>query len=313
MLELGVQTKNVVKDENPFEGFALLKRAGFTCCDLSLNEYLPNKNIYNQEINRFFDKSVNELKEYFKLHKMAAKASEIRVSQMHMPYPIYVPDAMESINDYLWNQVAPKSMEICNYFDCNYIVIHGFKLKNFLGTEALEWEMTEKFINTLAPMAKEMGITLCVENLYENQGGHLIEGPCCDVEKIITRIDRINEKNHAETLGFCLDTGHANLIGLCFEDMIKKLGNRLKVLHIHDNDGLQDLHQIPYTFSRTRENSSLTDWDGFIRGLKAITYDGVLSFETAPALSTFPEKMQEETLSFISKIGKNFAECILEV
>lgn len=30
----------------------------------------------------------------------------------------------------------------------------------------------------------------------------------------------------------------------------------------------RDLHQIPFTFTRSRENVSSTDWEGFIRGLQ---------------------------------------------
>ena len=80
------------------------------------------------------------------------------------------------------------------------------------------------------------------------------------------------------------------------------------MLHIHDNDGIADLHQIPYTFTKTRENRVSTDWEGFIGGLKRIHFDKVLSFETAPVLSSFPEEMREEALKFIAKIGRYFAE-----
>ena len=35
-------------------------------------------------------------------------------------------------------------------------------------------------------------------------------------------------------------------------------------------------------------------------------YEGVLSFETAPVLSAFPEVMKADTLAFIAKIGTYF-------
>ena len=79
MLEIGVQTKNVIDDENPLEGFMKLKNAGFTCCDFSLNAYLYNKNIYAGDINDFFDKSVEELETFFAPHKEAAKKAGVSV------------------------------------------------------------------------------------------------------------------------------------------------------------------------------------------------------------------------------------------
>ena len=310
MLQRGVETENIVDDAHPEEGFAMLARAGFSCADFSLNRYLKNTDIYQSRLNRFFDKSTAELEAFFLPHKQSARAAGVRINQMHMPYPIYVPAGNEELNSYLQKEVARKSMEICAFMECPHIVIHGMKLAKYLGSEAEEWKKTEAFIETLAPLAKEMRITLCMENLYESVGGHLVEGPCCDAKKAVERIDRINGKYNAEVLGFCLDTGHANLVGIDFESFITALGNRLKVLHIHDNDGISDLHQIPYTFAKTRENKCSTDWESFLRGLRNIGFQGTLSFETAPVLSAFPKAMKADALAFIGRIGEYFSFCV---
>lgn len=307
MMDIGVQTKNVINDKNPLEGFELLRRTGFTCCDFSLNSYLLNSSLYNVETNDFFDKSEAELEAFFTPHKESAKAAGIRINQMHMPYPNYVPNGDDELNNYLKNVVAPKSMKICDFMDCKYIVIHGFKLAHYLGSEEAEWQKTLEFIEFLAPLAKELGITICIENIYTSLGNHIVEGPCCDARKAAARIDTINEKYDAEVLGFCFDTGHANLVGIDFEDFIVTLGDRLKVLHIHDNDGIGDLHQIPFTFTRSRENTTSTDWEGFVKGLKRIHFNGVLSFETAPVLTAFPDVMKADVLGFIANIGRYFS------
>lgn len=312
MLGIGVQTKNVVEDADPTSGFALLKEVGFTNADFSLNSYLLNTDLYRDTLNKFFDKSKTELEQYFEPHKRGAKENGININQMHMPYPIFIPTGKKFVNDYLVNHVMPKSMHICDFFECPYLVVHGLKLARYLGSEDLEWQQTEEMLDFIAPMAKEMGITLCIENLYEGIGGHLIEGPCCNIHKVVERIDRFNEKYHAEVLGFCFDTGHANLVGLDFEKFITKLDYRLKVLHIHDNDGIADLHQIPYTFSKSRENTSSTDWNGFLNGLNNIKFNKVLSFETAPVLTAFPNEMKKEVLSFLVKIGQHWETKLIE-
>lgn len=310
MIKIGVQTKGVLDDTAPEEGFGLLKRTGFTCADFSLNSYLTNTLLYKNEKNDFFSRSDLELEQYFSRYKYAAREAGIAINQLHMPYPMYVPGGKQEINDYLWKIVAPKSMRICAYLQCPYIVIHGFKLLHFLGSEELEWRETEKFLASLAPLARELNITMCIENLYVDTGGHLVEGPCCNVRKVVERMDRFNEKHHAEILGFCFDTGHANVVGIDFEDFITVLGSRLKVLHIHDNDGINDLHQMPFTFTRTRENRSSTDWEGFVRGLRNIHFNKVLSFETAPVLTSFPKEMKQEALGFIAGIGRYFSKMI---
>ncbi len=307
MFRIGVQTQNVINDRYPEEGFAVLARAGFSYADFSLNAYLDNGSIYQSNINSFFDQTVSDLENFFTPHKFAAKNAGIRIGQMHMPYPIFIPGGDQEINDYLWHEVAVKSLRICAFLECPYIVVHGFKLAGYLGTEEREWERTEAFLHFIAPQAKELGITICMENLYDSVGGHLVEGSGCDARKAAERIDRFNEAYRAQVLGFCFDTGHANLVGLDFEDFIVTLGHRLKVLHIHDNDGIGDLHQIPYTFSRARENKASTDWEGFLRGLGRIHYDKVLSFETAPVLTAFPERMRADVLGFIARLGEYFS------
>lgn len=310
MLQIGMQSRNIVKDDNPLDGFQILKDAGFDCVDFSLNGYLDNKKVYRGEIYDFFDKSIEKLEEFFTPHKEAAMQVGIRIHQMHMPYPLWVPNGKPEENDYLWNVVAPKSLHVCKFFECKYIVVHGFKLAKYSGSEELEWKEFEKFLRYLAPMAKEMGITLCIENLYYSLENHMVEGPCCDVQKVIKRIDCINAEFGAEVLGFCFDVGHANLIGLDIYDFITCLGHRLKVLHVHDNDGVRDLHQVPFTFTKTRENTSSMNWGGFIKGLKEIEFDGVINFEASSVVSAFPDEMKVDVLEFLVKIGKYFVSKI---
>lgn len=312
MLEIGVQTHNVIDDENPLEGFEILKQCGFNTVDFSLNYYLKNTCLYKLERNDFFDKSMRELKEYFTLYKEAAKKTGIRIHQMHMPYPLFVPNANKEFNDYLMNIVAFKSLELCAFLECKYIVIHGFKLNKYLGSRQAEWNKNEEFLHKIAPIAKDLGIVICLENLYD-VNGNILEGICCDARLVSKQIDRLNEKYNVEVFGFCFDTGHANLINLDFYDFISVINHRLKVLHIHDNDGVFDLHQLPFIFTRNRENKSATDWNGFIEGLKHIKFNGVLNFETAPVLTSFPEQLKPQVLKFIADIGRYFISEIEKV
>lgn len=308
MLDIGVQTKNVVYDDNPLEGFKRLAAAGFTCCDFSLNAYLYNKDIYAGRLNEFFSKSTEELYDYFRPHKEAAKTVGIRINQMHMPYPIHVPDASKTMNDFLWNQVAPKSMEIARFLECPNIVIHGLKLADKLGSEEAEWNRTAEFIDSIAGFAADNNIVICMENLYNSKNNHLIEGPGCDPVKAAARIDEFNRKYGSEVLGFCFDIGHANIVRLDFDFFLHTLGNRIKVLHLHDNDGERDLHQMPFTFTKTRDNTCSTNWPAFIQAMRDIKFDGVLSFETAPVLTSFPPELKDEALKMINAIGRYLAD-----
>lgn len=295
-LAVGVQGKGIVYDNDPLEGFEMMKRAGFSCCDFSLDPYFTNPSFCSQKNNDFFQQPVRELKNFFAPHKEAADTAGIKINQMRMPGLSCITNAaQEGINE-LIQTVAVKSMEICAFLECPYIVMHG---PSTVGGLEAEWEWTEDFLDFLAPVAKDLKITLCMENRD-------MEGSCCDAGKAAAYIDCMNEKYGAEVLGFCFDTGYANLSGIDPEDFITTLGSRLKVLRIHDNDGISDLQQIPFIFSGDCGNASPTDWDGFIRGLRKIQFDKVLSFETASALSVFPRKMKQDVLRFVAQIGSYF-------
>ena len=298
MLQIGIQTSDVIKDECPLEGFAALRRAGFSCADFGLNEY--------NRIDHFFSQSVQELETFFRPHRLGAEREQVRINQMHMPHPLYDPFGNNELNTYLKEDVAYKSMAVCAFFKCPFMVVHGHKLTRVLGSEEEEWERTEALLDFLVPVAKEMGITICLENLYDSVGGRLIEGPCCDAGKMAARIDKMNEKYQAEVLGFCLDTGHANLTGINLEKFIVAMGHRIKVLHIHDNDGVEDLHWLPFCPIGNREGMASVDWNGFLNGLREIKYDRVLNFETAPVIRIFPDRMQDAVLGFIAQVGKYF-------
>lgn len=321
-IRIGVQNINIIDDADPLTGFKRIKACGFDCCDFGLNKYLINKDLYSyaggkcitkDDIHSFYDKTEEELENYFFTHREVAARSGITINQCHMPYPVFVPGADRAVNEYLAENVAVKSMHVAAFLGCPNIVIHGFKLAKYTGCEQTEWDATEKFLDSLAPYAIDHGITMCIENLYTSAGpGHIVGGPGCDAYKAAERIDRMNERYGAEVMGFCLDTGHANLTGLDIESFINILGKRIKVLHIHDNDGVSDLHQVPFTFTKERYGLPGLDWEGFIRGMASISFDGVLSFETAPVLKSFPSELHDDVLRLIAAEGRYLSKRIDE-
>ena len=56
-----------------------------------------------------------------------------------------------------------------------------------------------------------------------------------------------------------------------FVDFLREGKDKIKVLHIHDNHGMNDEHLIPYM--------GVIDWKEFVLALKEIEFDGVFSME----------------------------------
>ncbi|MFO7862019.1 MAG: sugar phosphate isomerase/epimerase family protein [Desulfosalsimonas sp.] len=74
----------------------------------------------------------------------------------------------------------------------------------------------------------EKGIRLVLENVYEPDPGDLAD---------------MFEKTDPETTGFCLDVGHLNVFSsFSLSEWLKRLGPRIRQLHLHDNCGKTDDH-----------------------------------------------------------------------
>ena len=85
-------------------------------------------------------------------------------------------------------------------------------------------------------------------------------------------------------------------------------GKKTGIMHINDNDGKGDYHQMPYTFGTNESEGQV--WDRIYKGLKDIKFDGTLSFETFPTMNSFPKGMSASVLKTICSIGEYMAERI---
>ena len=72
-------------------------------------------------------------------------------------------------------------------------------------------------------------------------------------------------------LGFCFDTGHANLAQVNQPAAIQQIGSRLKALHINDNRGEKDDHLLPYL--------GYVEWTPLLKSLADVNYQGDFTYE----------------------------------
>ncbi len=78
-----------------------------------------------------------------------------------------------------------------------------------------------------AETAEQYGVYLALENSVYPAYVHFL-------------LDHIDSAH----VGFCYDSGHENAFAP-EEDFLSRHGNRLLAMHLHDNDGKQDLHAFP--------------------------------------------------------------------
>lgn len=307
-LEIGVQSGNWYEESRPEESIRFIKECGFEGIDYNINN-LYNATFDKENLSSFFDKSLEEIFEYYKPLKEAIKKYDISISQLHGLFPMYFPGE-EARNEYII-QVAEKMMAVCKYLSCKYIVIHPWSGPDLYKEE--EKEVNLRIYSQLIPAAHKYGVTICLENLFKHYDLDCFSGVCSSAEEACWYIDTLNNAAGEEIFGFCLDVGHVVVTSGNLYQYIITLGKRLKVLHIHDNDGGSDSHMIPYTqMDRTGKRLRI-DWEKFIRGLKEIGYEGALAFEVFRAIDVLPVELKKEGLAFVSAVGIYFRKRIEEV
>ena len=154
----------------------------------------------------------------------------------------------------------------------------------------------ERWINNLRKLSEYVegtGVTLCIENLGSVPLSR-------SVYQIKDMIRDAGEKN----LGICLDTGHLHL-GNCQNwlqqsqrEFILAAGGLLQAMHITENNGIGDTHQMPFS-ARTG-----VDWKEVMQALRDVDYKGLFNLEILGECNA-PMPIKRAKLAFIRTMCNN--------
>ena len=192
-----------------------------------------------------------------------ARRLGLQVENVHAPF--------ESCND-LWKpdtdgeRYAQRLIDCirgCGEADIPVLVIHLTDLADpppcsACGLERLKPVMEE---------AERKGVTLAFENL--RHAPHL---------------RAVLDTFVSPRAGFCYDSGHHH--GWCQDEpFLEQYGHRLAALHLHDNDGVRDRHQLPFDGN--------SNWEELAVRLRKTGYGGSLALEVQ-AFNGYEGKMTAE-------------------
>lgn len=304
MLKIAVQSGGGWFNEKDPEGsFRYIRECGFDAVDFNINNKLPSDKLKKGILTDFFDQPIEDIIEYYRPIKEAAEKTGVSFCQMHAPFPLWLADN-DVVNDYTIMSVE-KICAVCQFVGCPALVVHPVTLYD--APKEKEIEVNMNMYRRMIPAGKKYGVKLCLENLFVSYNGRMVEGSCSTATEACFYIDALNAEANADVFGFCFDVGHANLMGRNMRQYLNALGDRLTVLHIHDNDGANDLHMMPYSYVRNYGKDIVCDWEGFINGLHDIGYTGAICFETFRVLGSYPKELHADALRLISATGKYFA------
>ena len=286
--------------------YGMIHAAGIDGIDFSLES--STFNAKNGYVDSFYKKDMDELKSIFSRFKDALDRNGLVVAQTHGPFPTYkFEEGQEAYNAYLV-EATKKCIELTAFLGGKYIVVHPAHAPNTVLYEeekAVNMAFYPQFIET----AKKFGVKICLENMWGRRGGAgtcIFDSACADPREACEYIDALNAIAGEEIFCFCFDVGHANLCGKHMQNTVRRLGSRLQTLHVHDTNKIDDVHTIPYSFCAPG-GATITDWQGFLMGLRDIGYDGFINFEAMIAFRTYPTPLHPALCNMFGAIGRYFS------
>ena len=300
MFRIGVQTGGIQSFSSIDETYRMIKEAGFDAADANIDEVFMPEDIEHRKISSVFVDEKTCL-EAVKPYRDAARKYGIDNYQCHAPFPSLVYEEEGSAyNDYLI-EVLKKTIACCDYIDCRNLVIHPFENRyaHYLS-EQQNMEVNMDRYSRLIDKAKEYGVTICLENICSTYRGKTYTGCCGTMDEACSYVDELNRLAGEKRFAFCLDTGHLTVCSQPIKRAIVTLGDRLAALHVHDNNGIDDLHYMPYT--------GIVDWDRFVEGLAEIHFDRTLCFETFRSYEVVDPSLRMIVLQYVCQAGRAFAQ-----
>lgn len=188
-----------------------------------------------------------------------------------------------------------RAIRIAGILGARHIVVHPV---NFSDDRAEQKEKNLIMYRRLGDVAKASGTKIAIENVRGTDAERSRFFPCgfSFADEICDYYDSLNDPSAFNLL---LDVGHSAIVGQAPQDAIRILGkDRLFGLHIQDNDGVRDLHNIPFDV-----NGSI-DWEAVAKALGEIGYQGDFTYEANSFLKRHTEETIPLALQYMERLGR---------
>ena len=288
------------------EGLKVIADAGFDGVDFGFDIYLNWNQIRDEDRNSFlFD--LEKCKEFAKELKHVLDKLGLKPYQCHAPFPSRRDDISEEFNQLIIESIK-NCFYMCEIIGCKKLVVHPYNFGDVTNypTPEFNHEMNMKLYVPLIDTIKETGVTCCLENMFigDPTSKKIFAGTCSDISEACQYVDELNEIAGEEIFGFCLDIGHLLLCSIDPYNATKKLGKRIVCFHVHDNNGLADLHVSPYL--------GICHWDRFAQAVREIGYTDPLDLETGGMLVNYfrEDGMAVAAYDMLHAAGRNIIKMI---
>lgn len=250
------------------EAIEIAAAAGFDGVDFNVEGYAfqpyPSK----------LDLPEDELEAYFGAVRDKAKECGIKIYQTHnLCGKSYNGNPENDKKVLYW---AERGLRINQILECPLTVIHPTSSMVYGQDTPYEFLHSEnqRMFADIIPYAEKYGVTIAMESF--GVGSHTLGKSFPDMFADPEKMMREYEDMQTENKAFCFDSGHTNCATqfgfMKPEEFVRYFGKRIKMLHLHDNDGIRDQHLVP------RQGGTI-NWPAVFEALEEIGYDGYYNYE----------------------------------
>jgi sugar phosphate isomerase/epimerase len=251
-MEIGISTGILYKSDL-IESLQLIKESGFDNIEVWAGIGKEGKWIHYDYHDRDYTRKLSQ----------KTKELTLRVVSLHAPFSeeLDISQVEEEKRDFAISEIK-KAIDALEFLEGSILVFHPTTAPahfDNLTQKMYRLSQVKKSVDELLKYCQDKPIKLALEN----QLPHILCGYSVDLLKLIWEIN-------SQKVGVCFDTSHANL-SESVSDMAKKFKNWIINLHVSDNFGTSDEHNVP--------GIGNINWQNFIQTLKLIKYEGVFMLE----------------------------------
>jgi len=137
------------------------------------------------------------------------------------------------------------ALEYAAAIDAEGVIVHGGAANERYPTHAQETARQNaiRSLQTCAEHADAVDVPLCLENQFDTMHKRRFTTTPERFERFLADIDA-----DSAALQLTLDVGHAKVTGIDYRRFVERFGDRIRVVHLHENDGTDDDHNPLPTF-----------------------------------------------------------------
>lgn len=262
----------------------MLKEAGFDAIDMDLGLLEKDSSVFWDNTYKY---RVQDIREH-------AEKIGISFNQSHAPFHYNWATNPNEYEERFFPSMV-RALEISAMLGCKQAVVHPIHHQEYIGHEEEQFELNIRFYRELLPYAKEYGVKIALENMWQNEVKRKRPGydVCSLANEFVRYIDTLDD----DMFTACLDIGHSGMVGEEAYDAIRILGHdRLGALHVHDNDYCADQHTLPYL--------GKMDFEKITEALAKVNYKGEFTYEAGKFYNRMPDPMMLPSLNFMAEMGR---------